>query len=149
MLLNIGPKPNGEIPQEQENILREIATWMTVNREAIYDTRPWHVFQEGDIWYTRKGKDTVYAFICSKDRWPHGQQRSILLKNVKANTGTKVSILGQNDLVLEYNPEVLPRTSFVQTDDGLVVTATRAQRIYNDRTWPNPVVIKITNASSP
>ncbi len=149
MLLNIGPKPNGEIPQEQENILREIATWMTVNREAIYGTRPWHTIREGDIWYTRKGKDTVYAFPCLEERWPHGEQRSFLLKSVQATKHTRVSILGQNDRVLEYKPDVIPQTTFEQTNEGLKVTATRAQRIYNDRTWPNPVVIKITGASIP
>ncbi|MEX0321053.1 MAG: alpha-L-fucosidase [Puniceicoccaceae bacterium] len=149
MLLNIGPKPNGEIPQEQENILREIATWMTVNSEAIYDTRPWHVIREGDIWYTRKGKDTVYAFVCLEKPWTHGEQKSFTLKQVRTSKASKITVLGQNDLVLEYKPEIIPTTTFVQTGDSLMITATRAQRIYNDRTWPNPVVFKITKASKP
>lgn len=70
MLLNIGPEPNGKIPKEQENILREIGAWMMINREAIYDVRPWKVIREGDIWFTRKkNSDTVYAFITNIS-WP-------------------------------------------------------------------------------
>ena len=148
MLLNIGPKPDGEIPHEQENILREIAAWMTINNEAIYGTRPWHIINEGPVWYTKDARsDTVYAFICDQNPWKHGAARTILLKGVKATSGTNVSVLGQNGRVLEYNPDVVPATKWKQTSGGLMIEATRAQRIYNDRTWPNPVVLKITHAA--
>lgn len=149
MLLNIGPKPNGEIPQEQENILREIATWMTINSEAIYGTRPWHVIREDNIWYTRKGKDTVYAFICLDEPWKYGEEKSFTLEKVMTTRGSSVTVLGQNDLVLEYQPDVTPTTTFKQSKNGLTITATRAQRIYNDRRWPNPLVLKITKAAQP
>lgn len=41
LLLNIGPKPDGTLPIEQEERLREIGLWMFVNFEAIYGVRPW------------------------------------------------------------------------------------------------------------
>jgi len=47
LLLNIGPKPDGTIPQPQEKILLEIGKWLNVNGEAIYGTRYWKVFGEG------------------------------------------------------------------------------------------------------
>ena len=56
-------------------------------------------------------------------------------------------MLGQNDRVLEYNPDVVPETRFEQRDDGLVVSCVRAQRIYNNRKWPNPVVLKFENVA--
>lgn len=144
MLLNIGPEPTGEIPQPQENILREIAAWMAINREAIYDVRPWHVVCDEGIWYVRhKTKAVVYAFL-PQESWPLGERRAFLLRHVRATDETVVSILGQNDEVLEYK-ESIPITRWQQTEEGLLVSAMRAQRIYNDRTWANPVVLKIAN----
>ena len=47
LLLNIGPKPDGTLPEAEETILRGIGQWLTVNGEAIYGTRPFTVFGEG------------------------------------------------------------------------------------------------------
>ncbi len=146
MLLNIGPEPNGEIPQAQENILRELGTWMFINSEAIYSVRPWKIMKESNIWFTKKkDENTVYAFISQED-WEWGTKKSFVLKSVQATAQTEVSVLGQNDKILEYQPDVVPKTTWAQEEDGLHITATRAQRIYNDRTWSNPIVLKITQA---
>ena len=146
LLLNIGPKPNGELPIEQEERLREMALWMFINSEAIYEVRPWVVTNEGDVWFTkRKDEDTVYAFVAGGD-WPLGEKKTISLKSVRATGRTNVSVLGQSDKVLEYRPEVDPKTTWRADGQGIAITAYRAQRIYNDRHWPNPVVLKITHA---
>jgi alpha-L-fucosidase len=148
LLLNVGPKPDGELPIEQENRLREIALWMMVNGEAIYGVRPWMLTNEQDIWFTKKkDANTLYAIVKSKDRWKYGEWRDVVLHSVKATEATKVTVLGQNDEVLEYSTAV-PKTTWKQESDGLHIHAMHAQRLYTDRKWPNPIVLKVTNVEA-
>jgi alpha-L-fucosidase len=80
LLLNIGPKPDGTIPEEIQTTLKEMGGWLKANGEAIYETTPWKVYGEGptqviggafhdqdtkpytteDFRFTAKG-NTVYA----------------------------------------------------------------------------------------
>jgi len=146
MLLNIGPEPSGQIPVEQEALLREIGLWMFVNGEAIHGVRPWVATNEGDVFYTyRKEAATVYAIVTGEP-WPWGERKTISISRVRASEETAITVLGQNDEVLEYRPEADPSTHWKQTESELQISAVRAQRLYNDRTWPNPVVLKITAA---
>ena len=145
-LLNIGPMPSGALPVEQEARMREMALWHMVNAEAVGTVRPWVITNEGDIWFTRaKDADTVYAFVPGSD-WPWGGRKTVTLRSVLADEATRVRVLGQNEAVLEYAPAVTPKTEWNQTPEGLRIRAYRAQRLYNDRRWPNPVVLKIEGA---
>jgi alpha-L-fucosidase len=47
LLLDVGPRPDGTIPDEIQSRLRQIGAWMLVNGEAIYQTRPAHHYGEG------------------------------------------------------------------------------------------------------
>ena len=146
LLLNIGPKPDGELPIEQEERLREVALWMQVNQECIYGVRPWVITNEQNIWFTRaKNEDTVYAIVKQQPRWVRGEWREFLLKSVAATDRTQVSVLGQNGRVLEYRPEVNPAPSFKQGSDGLHIRAMFTHRLQDNSRWPNPIVLKITN----
>jgi alpha-L-fucosidase len=146
LLLNIGPKPDGELPIEQEERLREVALWMQVNQECIYSVRPWVITNEQNIWYTKaKNEDTVYAIVKQQPRWVRGQWRDFVLKSVQASPRSVVSVLGQNGRVLEYRPEVNPQPTLKQEADGLHVRAMFTQRLQDNSRWPNPIVLKITN----
>ncbi|HXY48744.1 MAG TPA: alpha-L-fucosidase [Terriglobales bacterium] len=47
LLLNIGPRSDGTIPEEVQKILLEVGAWLNANGEGIYGTRPWKQFGEG------------------------------------------------------------------------------------------------------
>ncbi len=148
-LLNVGPQPDGVIPFEQERRIRELALWMFINGEAIHGIRPWHVIREGNIWFTKaKDDDTVYAFLTKLPDWKRGDRKEFTLRSVRATDQTTVSVLGQSGRVLEYNTKVIPETRWSQEADGLHVSVVRAQRIYNDSKWPNPIVLRITDANA-
>lgn len=85
LLLNIGPRPDGTIPEQERALLEGVGDWLAVHGEAIYDTRPWLVYGEGpthlaggsfadtaqvpwtaqDLRFTAKG-DTLYAFVLGR-----------------------------------------------------------------------------------
>ncbi len=54
VLLNVSPRADGVINQEQRNILKEIGDWMQIHGEAVYGTRPHNIFGFGNA-QTGKG----------------------------------------------------------------------------------------------
>lgn len=143
LLLNIGPKPDGTLAGEQEDRLREMAAWYFVNHESMDSIGSWVVSREGDIWFTAKGDSTVYALVTNLPDWKEGERKEFLLHSVKATAATTIGVLGQNSRIIEYKTQDVG-CRYRQTSRGLEVSVVRAQRIYDDHRWPNPVVIKLT-----
>ena len=55
LLLNVGPKPDGTIPEEAKKILLNIGSWLEVHGEAIYGSQPWKIFGEGPTKLVEEG----------------------------------------------------------------------------------------------
>lgn len=146
LLMNVGPKPDGQLPIEQEARLREVALWHAANGESIHNTRPWVVSREEDIWFTKAKDDSaVYAFLTQVADWKRGQRREFLLQSVEATPDTSISVLGHGGKLVEYSPTTDAAPRFKQTDKALQISVVRAQRLYNDHKWHNPVVVKLAN----
>ncbi len=47
LLLNVGPRADGVIPDGDRKILEDLGAWMRINGEAIHGCRPWRKWQEG------------------------------------------------------------------------------------------------------
>jgi alpha-L-fucosidase len=113
-MLNVGPKSNGEIPDQVLQRLSDIGKWFKINGEAIYETRPWSTFGEGttkvegkkqdeknnvytaqDIRFTAKG-EALYAIVLD---WP---TEPFIIKTLNSNNSLlkkihSVELLGYKD----------------------------------------------------
>lgn len=145
-LLNVGPKPDGEIQIEQEALLREVALWNLVNQEGIHNIRPWEITRERDIWFTKsKDNKAVYAFIPAGESWKYGERKDFVFRTLTGSSNTKASILGYASELVEYRPGFDAGIRVSETPLGLVVSAVNGHRLYTNNKWPNPVVLKIEN----
>jgi alpha-L-fucosidase len=93
LLLNVGPRPDGSIPEPQVVALQGIGAWLAVNGEAIYGTRPWQRFSDTaengmEVRYTCKDS-TVYATVTTlpSDGW-------VILPQMPICEGLRLSLLG-------------------------------------------------------
>lgn len=147
LLLNIPLRGDGTFDEKEEAIIHGIGDWMNINKEAIFDTRPWKKFGEGpvaesdiplnaqgfnegsyskmtsqEIRFTKKGKH-LYAIVSG---WP--EDDVIRIKSLGTGERVrKVELLGHGKI------------NFSQTQDGLTV------KLPSNHSYKTVPVLKIAN----
>ena len=128
LLLNFGPRSDGTIPEQVQQVLLDVGAWLNVNGEGIYGTRPWRIYGEGptkvaagsfhdtdtanytaeDFRFTTKG-DVLYAIGL---KWPTNEE--IVIHSLGQTLGTRpvqtITLLGSD-----------AKLQFEQRSDGLHV----------------------------
>jgi alpha-L-fucosidase len=89
-MVSIGPDERGNFHPTAVKHLEYAGDWLKVNGEAVYKTRPWTWWNDGDtVRYTRS-KDGKQVFAISL-KWP-GEK--LALKRVRPRAGSEIRMLG-------------------------------------------------------
>jgi alpha-L-fucosidase len=132
LLIGIGPRPDGTIPDLQQAPLRGLGAWLDVNAEAIYGSRPWVVAEsitvDGTPLRFTKSGEGVYALIMGMPR-----ARRIIMRAIDGARVRRVRLVGA-DAPLDFAvardgdlsvtlPERLPMAAVTVLDLGTDVRA--------------------------
>ena len=137
MVLNISPKSDGTIPQEQKDVLLAMGDWLKKYGEAIYATRAWEKYGEGptkmgaahgvmmaptvgtakDIRFTRsKDNTTLYAILIGWEK----DEKEVTLKSLSSDR-INLNNLETVELINDEAGKYMP-LNFNQNSNGLIVS---------------------------
>jgi alpha-L-fucosidase len=124
-LLNIGPGPDGELDPNAYQRLKEIGSWMKVNSEAIYGTRMYKTFGEGDNIRFTQSKDgkTQYIFLFN---FPEDK---LMLTKISLGKNAKLQLLGSKKKI-----------DWEKTSDGVKIKIPSSEKAVTDYVW----VLRVT-----
>jgi len=98
LLLNVGPKMDGSIPELQKKAIIGIGKWLEVNGEAIFETRPWlkaegETLEKIPIKFTQKD-NTLYIHLLTDSN-----VNEITICDLRIMENSKIKILGYEELL--------------------------------------------------
>jgi len=108
LLLNISPRGDGSIPQEQQDRLLAVGQWLGVNGEAIYGTRPWAISEESNSIHFTTKDGALYVIINNAQAGSDVTVQSLPKGYPSGGSIAKVELVGGSD-----------KMDFTQEADGL------------------------------
>lgn len=134
LLLSVPLRADGTFDEKEKKILDEFGEWMAINKEAIFDTRPWKVFGEGpiadsdiqinaqgfnegsytdataqEIRFTQKGEDLYVSALA----WP--EDKKVVVKSLASGNNLYPEEISQVEL-LGYG-----KVKFNRSSEGLII----------------------------
>lgn len=95
MVLGIGPKPDGTIGEVEQSRLKEIGSWMKVNGDAIYKTRPALHYRDGETFFTESKNGNINAItLIEKGK---ALPRVISWTGNEPENGSLIKVLGSEE----------------------------------------------------
>jgi len=93
LLLNIGPKADGTIPENQLKRLNDLGNWLQMNSEGVYDSHAWKTpatkLKDGtEIRFTQKKQD-LFVFLLSSTK-----EKTIKIPFCKITKKTRATFYG-------------------------------------------------------
>ena len=142
MLLNLTQHGRGDLDPQVIQICKDVGAWLKINGEAVYASRPFEVYGENSVCYTRNNGN-VYATLLD---WNGGP---ITLKALRTGGTTlgkisKVELLGSEvalTIIQDEQGLTVTPSGAVQPLSGItnqsLATASRVLRITHDKGWIN------------
>lgn len=118
LLLNIGPKGDGSIPEALVKVFKRVGAWMRVNGESIYESEPCTILSLPDGLMASMVGEQLYIFL------PAGPRTEPYEIKIKANQLNSVepSVLGQPDCKVGLRRVEEPREGADEPEAFLIFT---------------------------
>lgn len=142
MLLNLTQHGRGDLDPEVVRISKDVGAWLKINGEAVYGSRPFEVYGENAVYYTRN-KGCVYAAVLDWKGNPV-TLKALHSRGMTLGKVSKVELLGSNvELTFVQNDKgltIIPKEE-IRPPQGIVdqqlASGTRVLRITHDKGWIN------------
>ncbi|HET9279994.1 MAG TPA: alpha-L-fucosidase, partial [Flavitalea sp.] len=131
LLLNVSPKADGTIPEDQKQVVYEMGRWLWTFGEAIYGTRPFSVSSETTaegkrVYYTRN-ENNIYAIFLE---WPGGDEDKSEVDLVfDLKELNKISVKTKIKSVSLLGLKSLEPTPFEAKQNGVTITIPKKTRV--------------------
>ena len=141
VLLNVSPKADGIIPDEQRSVLAEMGAWLKTYGEAIYGTRTHTVFGYGDASIEDGhfgGQSATIKYSASDIRFTKSKDRKsvyvFLLGRPNAGTQLKIKYLSEDGMGKVKDVKLVGTSSSLNwsMEEDLLVLTTPSDAAMND-----------------